>query len=41
MKTFLVTLFIAMGIGCLLNGVDLKGEPEKTGISDIAVPGYP
>jgi hypothetical protein len=41
MKTFFVTLFIALGVSCLLNGMDLKGDPEKTGISDIAVPGYP
>ncbi len=30
-----------MGIGCLLNGADIKGDPIKTGVCDIASPGMP
>lgn len=41
MKTFLVTLFIALAVTCMLNGMDVQSQPEKVGISDIAVPGFP
>jgi len=41
MKTFFVTLFIAIGLSCMFNGMAVESQPEKAGISDIAVPGFP
>ena len=41
MRTFILSVFAIMAISLLFNGFDAGKQEIKTGISDIAVPGYP